>query len=163
MSAAQKVVEDSGMDLSKQEIFKDHLFEPDEDPAGFTNTLIGVSDSHGTEEHYKAFTPDEMKRFDSQIVSTSLDIKDLEDEKAEFVKAINEQLKPLVDSRKKILTDIKAGHVWVTETLYRVVDEQSGMVGVYDGKGALQRIEKLKRGRGLQKTIALKSNLSNNE
>ena len=158
MSSAQRSsTEESGMELSTQEIFKDRLFEPDEDPATFRNTLVGLADTYGEEEYYKAFSKEQLAKFEKVVVDSTIEIMTLDKEKKEIVKTFDEQLKPLKENRDKLAMEIKAGHTWVKEVVYKVFDETSGMVAVYDSLGVLQSIEKLKRGRGLQKTIALKS------
>lgn len=149
----EEVVEDLGL------IFKESLFEPDEDPSTFMNQLIALSDSHSEEEHYKPFTEKEKQSFEKDLVGWDLELDKLSKEKKAFNKRIDGEMKPIKDEKQRITDNLQSGAVWTKEVLYNIFDENTGMVAQYDSLGNLQRTKQMKRGRGLQKTIPLTSNL----
>lgn len=139
-------------DLS-QGSFPECLF-PDDKP--FNEREVEVSayaDSESTEDHHKKFREDEKKRFKDDLSEVCIELHDKEEELREIVKEHKDGMKPLVKQRNELLNNLKTGAVWTTEKLYRIADEKTKLIGVYDRFGFLQRIEKIKRGRGLQTTI----------
>lgn len=139
-----------------EQIFADRLFEEDEDPAGFKNKMIAMSDSYGEEDHYKPFTEEEKARFVKQNTELDLELNKLGKEKKNFVKTIDAQMKPMKVLKQTLVDNLDSGAVWTTETLYNIVDPNTGLIGVYDEHGVLQRTKQMKRGKGgLQKTIPL--------
>jgi len=158
MTAAQKKAQsEEDPILESGLIFQERLFEPDEDPEGFRNKLIAISDSYGTEEHFKPFTEEEKGRFEKRIVGLDLELDKLAKEKKAFNKEIDANMKPMKIEQQTLVDNLQIGAVWTEETLYNIVDPDTGLIGIYDERGLLQRTKQMKRGRGLQKTIPLTS------
>lgn len=133
--------------------FPECLFPDDKPYEDREEEVRGYSDSEGVEDYFKKFREDQRRAFMQDLSEVSIELDNKEEELKELSKGIRSEIKDLASQRKTILKNIRTGAVWTTETLFRIVDEKTKMVGVYDRHGFLQRIEKLKRGRGLQTTI----------
>lgn len=138
---------------SDTEIHQEYIFS-DETPMSERESLMeGIADSFATEDHLKKFTDEEKQRFKNKLADVSIELVSHEKELADFRKEKQDEMKPLKEYRKELIDNLRTGAVMTTEKLYRIVDVNTNTIGVYDRFGILQRIEKLKRGKGLQTTI----------
>lgn len=133
--------------------FPECLFPPDKPYSERETEVRGYADSESEEEYYKKYRDDEIAEFKNELSDTMIEYDALKEELKEISKEIKDRMKPLESERKETLRKIREKSFKTKERLFKIVDPSTNLVGVYDKDGYLQRIEKLKRGLGLQTTI----------
>lgn len=87
--------------------------------------------------YMKRFTSEELHEMKEEISENSIQINDLEIEKAATLASFKDALKPLRDRKKEILLNLKQKAVFTTEECFKIVDQESRMVGYYNSEGEL--------------------------
>lgn len=87
--------------------------------------------------YMKAFTPEQIQSMKEDLAETSIKVNDLESEKRDYVKAINERVKPLVEHKKELLKGIKEKAAFTKEKCYMFVDQEAKETGFYNSEGDL--------------------------
>ncbi len=87
--------------------------------------------------HMKPFTHEQLQEQKENLASISIEIDGLETEKREHAKYFNQQLKPLVEQRKDMISSIKSKAEYVIESCYKFIDEDEKKVGFYNANGDL--------------------------
>lgn len=85
----------------------------------------------------RRFTPEELNQKKEELANTSIQINDIEEEKAAAMSAFKERLKPLDKDKKVLLTEIKKKSEFVEEDCYKFIDHDSRIVGYYNKLGEL--------------------------
>lgn len=85
----------------------------------------------------RTFSPDELTDRKEQLADTSIKINDIEEEFKEVKTDFKERLKPLEETKSKLLTELKNKSEYVTEDCYKFIDHDSRMVGFYNTEGEL--------------------------
>lgn len=87
--------------------------------------------------YMKQFTPEQLNSHKENLANASIEIDEIEAEKkatAEFYKG---KLKPLIEQRHQMISNIKAKAEYVREICYKFVDEVNKEVGYYNVEGQL--------------------------
>lgn len=87
--------------------------------------------------YMKQFTPEQIREQKDSLAEISIQINDIENSKKEVVKEFSDSLKPLTDSKKTLLTNIKQKAEFVTENAFKFFDDINKEVGWYSGEGDL--------------------------
>lgn len=116
------------------------------------NFLIDNADKVEEIDYHKSFESDELAQKKTDFANKSIRIAALEEEIKDFKDKIGEELKPLREEAKDLLSDIKAKGQMVHEKCYLFLDEEERMVGYYNAEGILVQSRPATRDE-LQKTI----------
>jgi hypothetical protein len=87
--------------------------------------------------YMKRFSPEDILEMKEQLSETDIQINDLEIEKAELTKGIKEQIKPLAETRKTLLQNIKQKSEFTKEKCFKFIDQAKKEVGYYNEEGDL--------------------------
>ena len=87
--------------------------------------------------YMKTFNEDELRQRKDSLAETSIRITDIEEDIKNYKSAKDEELKPLKESRKKLIADIKAKGEVVKEKCYKFVDLKERRVLYYNEDGDL--------------------------
>lgn len=87
--------------------------------------------------YMKAFSEDELNEMKNSLSETAIEINDVEMEKADVMRDFKEKLKPLNQTKKILLGNLKHGSEFVNEECYVFVDSKEKMVGIYNSEGVL--------------------------
>lgn len=88
-------------------------------------------------QYNKPFSPDELTEKRVELENVSIDISDLNQQKKDYMDSFKIEMDPLAKTHAKIVKDLKNKTVQVTEVCYAFLDEDSRMVGYYNGDGIL--------------------------
>lgn len=84
------------------------------------------------------FTPDELAQKKERLAETSIQINDIEIEKKEAMDEFKERLKPLNETKQKLLANIKTGSEYVeNEECVKILYHEEKMAGYYNRIGEL--------------------------
>lgn len=108
-----------------------------EDPERRKNFLSDNADNVEEKTYMKSFDAETMAERKEQLAEVSIKINDIEQEIKSFKEAKKLDLKPLQESKRSLLGDIKAKGELVTENVYKFVDRDEGMTGFYNSEGLL--------------------------
>lgn len=103
------------------------------------------------------FTPEEMDAMKDNLADISIELNDLQIEKKEIVKEINEKMKPKDQRRKALLHNIRTRSEYVNEDCFKFVDHDENMVGYYNSAGLLVSKRRIKPEERQTKIRMLKS------
>ena len=87
--------------------------------------------------YHKAFDSDELARKKTELSEVCIEINDIEDAKKIAMEGFKEQMKPLKESRQKLLEDIKSKGRLVTEKVYQIVYQEETTTAFYNSDGIL--------------------------
>lgn len=87
--------------------------------------------------YMKAFSPEQMAGHKEKLANISIQIDEIEAEKKMAMDSFKERLKPLMESKKTILDNIKRKAEYVTEECVKLVDVEKRMTGYYNYDGDL--------------------------
>jgi len=85
----------------------------------------------------RQFLPEELDHMKEDLSSVTIQIDDLQESKKEVMKEFSDALKPLNESLKKILVNLRTRSEQVTENCYVFHDYDDRQVGYYNAKGDL--------------------------
>lgn len=85
----------------------------------------------------KPYTPEELQGHKEKLANVSIEIAEIEAEKAQVDATFKGRLKPLRESRAIMVSNIKSKAEYVTEECYRFTDQESRMTGFYNKEGNL--------------------------
>ena len=101
------------------------------------NFLIDNADEVQEKTYTKTFDAEKMAEKKSTLADVSIKINDIEEDIKSYKEERKLDLKPLQETRKGLLADIKAKGEIVTEKCYKFVDREEGMTGFYNAEGLL--------------------------
>jgi hypothetical protein len=87
--------------------------------------------------YMKPYTPEELQGHKESLANLSIEIEEIEDEKKASAKHFNETLKPLNDSRRELLKNIRQKAEYVHEICYKFVDREDRQTAYYNSEGDL--------------------------
>ncbi len=87
--------------------------------------------------YMKPFKPEEIEKKKNRLADLSIELADIEAEKAVAVSSFKIRMAPLKEERAEIVGDIKVKARYVTETCYKFVDRDSREVYYYNNEGQL--------------------------
>jgi hypothetical protein len=82
-------------------------------------------------------TPEELTERKSQLTTLVIQEAKLQDKKADMLAEIKAEMKPIVEDKKAVLTEIKSGTIQETGICYKIIDENTKQVGFYNKRGQL--------------------------
>lgn len=93
----------------------------------------------GVEEkgYMKQFSPDELAVMKDELADVSIEINEIEIRKKETIDCFKLELKPLDETRKGLLSNIKQKAEFVKENCYKFIYEDERMVGYFNAGGQL--------------------------
>ena len=87
--------------------------------------------------YMKPFTPEQLAEMKENLAETSIEINDVEIEKKEVLEGYKTQIKPLVESKTRLLRNIKHKAEFVDEICYKFIEGTTKEVGYYNSEGFL--------------------------
>lgn len=87
--------------------------------------------------YHKHFSPEQLTQKRGELENVSISISDLNKEKKEYMANFKAEMDPLAKNHAKIIDELKAKSAEVTELCYCFLDEESRMMGFYNGEGIL--------------------------
>jgi hypothetical protein len=87
--------------------------------------------------YMKPFKPEEIERKKNRLADVSIELADIEAEKALAVSSFKVRMAPLKEERTELVSDIKVKARYVTEQCYKFVDRDTRRVGYYNNDGQL--------------------------
>lgn len=88
-------------------------------------------------KYNKQFSSQELSDKRLQLETVSINISDLKQQKKDYDDAYKIEMKPLMDIHDKTVKELKDRTVQVEENCYAFIDEDSKMIGFYNGEGLL--------------------------
>jgi regulator of replication initiation timing len=101
----------------------------------------------------REFTPEEMDAMKDNLADVSIELNDLQIEKKELVKEINDKMKPKDKKRKALLENIRKKSEYVNEDCFEFLYQDSKMVGYYNSEGLLVSSRRMKSDEAFQTKI----------
>ena len=83
------------------------------------------------------FTEDELNEIKTKLADTSIDIAELEQEKADWMESYKSRLKPLNTAKAKYLDQIKRKSEDIKDKCYKFLDHENKEANYYNGAGEL--------------------------
>ena len=83
------------------------------------------------------FTEDELNEIKTKLADTSIDIAELEQEKADWMESYKSRLKPLNTAKAKYLDQIKRKSEDIKDKCYKFLDHENKEAYYYNGAGEL--------------------------
>ena len=77
---------------------------------------------------------DEMRKDLGEI---DIEINDKDEAKKAYMQQLRDELKPLKERKKELLSDIKRGYQEITEKCYKFIDRENGVIEIYNRQGEL--------------------------
>ena len=95
--------------------------------------------SEGIEEmdYAVVLTPEEMAVRKSKFTSLAIQEAKLEERKHKYLTDHKAEIKPIQVEKSAVLSELKAGSVQETGACFKVIEENSRMVGFYNKRGQL--------------------------
>ena len=87
--------------------------------------------------YMKQFTPEQLQGHKESLANVSIEIAEIEAEKKAQDAHFKGQLKPLVEQRLQMVSNIKAKAEYVNEICYKFVDQETKETGFYNADGDL--------------------------
>lgn len=88
-------------------------------------------------DYMKQFDAEKINEIKDELSDLSVQIEDIEQEKAQTVKCYKDALKPLHEKLKKTIQMLKQKAEQVKEDCYMFIDQETGKVGYYNSAGIL--------------------------
>lgn len=87
--------------------------------------------------YMKPYTPEELQGHKENLANVSIAMEEIEAEKKANAEYYKGKLKPLVEKRKQMISNIKAKAEYVKEVCFMFVDQDTKEVGYYNADGDL--------------------------
>lgn len=94
-------------------------------------------DACETKGYMRQYTPEELQGHKENLANISIEISEIEAEKKLVDASFKNRLKPLIESRTAMLSNIKSKAEYVSEICYRFTDQDTKMTGYYNKEGLL--------------------------
>ena len=101
------------------------------------NFLRDNCDGSEVKGYMKPYTPEELQGHKEKLANVSIEIAEIEAEKAQVDATFKGRLKPLKEARGIMVSNIKSKAEYVTEECYRFTDQETRMTGFYNKEGNL--------------------------
>ena len=98
------------------------------------------------------FTEDELNEIKTKLADTSIDISELEQEKADWMEAYKNRLKPLNTAKSKYLGQIKRKAEDIKDKCYKFLDHENKEANYHNGVGELVYVRRMQP-QEMQKSI----------
>lgn len=87
--------------------------------------------------YMKQFSPAELQGKKARLANVSIEIAEIESELKQVKEQYKGKLKPLIEERTSMVSDIKAKAEYVNEVCYRFTDPETKETGFYNAEGDL--------------------------
>jgi len=87
--------------------------------------------------YMKPYTPEELQGHKENLANVSIEIAEVEAEKKAQDAYFKGQLKPLIEQRAQMVSNIKSKSEYVKEICYKFVDQEEKETGFYNADGDL--------------------------
>lgn len=87
--------------------------------------------------YMKPFTQEELQTYKETLANISIELDELNEQRKRVNEHIKLQMKPLLEKRTSIITNIKEKTKYVRETCYKFVDLDARETGYYNAEGML--------------------------
>ena len=87
--------------------------------------------------YMKPYTPEELQQRKEELANASIEIAEIEQEAKEAAAHYKGKLKPLKETRARMVGDIKSKSEYVKELCYKFVDQEARETGYYNKEGDL--------------------------
>jgi hypothetical protein len=87
--------------------------------------------------YMKPFTPEQLQGHKENLAELSIKIEQIEVEKKQTIKEFGESLKPLIEQRKAMCSNIRQKAEYVDELCYKFIDIEAKETGYYNADGDL--------------------------
>ncbi len=87
--------------------------------------------------YMKAFTPEQLQGYKENLAELSMKIEETEDEKKAQASYFGALLKPLIEQRRVMVSNIRQKAEYVSELCYKFVDREERQTGYYNSDGEL--------------------------
>jgi hypothetical protein len=87
--------------------------------------------------YMKPYTPEELQGHKENLANVSIEIAEVEAEKKAQDAYYKGQLKPLIEQRAQMVSNIKSKSEYVKEICYKFVDQEAKETGFYNADGDL--------------------------
>lgn len=85
----------------------------------------------------KPYTPEQLQQRKEELANASIEIAEIEQEAKEAAAHYKGKLKPLKETRARMVGDIKSKSEYVKELCYKFVDQEARETGYYNKEGDL--------------------------
>lgn len=99
--------------------------------------LQNICDGTENVSYARAFTPEEMAKQREVLTDASIMLDDINQAKQDAIAKFKEQAKEYEELRKVAIKNLKMKAEIVDEECYKVIDEETKMVGFYNAEGNL--------------------------
>ena len=99
--------------------------------------LADNADAVEKKEYMRHFTPEELLKKKESLSETCISINDVEEELKQLKQEYAEKLKPLLETKKRVLGELKKKAELVNEDCYKFIDAEAREVGYYNQNGDL--------------------------
>ena len=99
--------------------------------------LLDNADSVVEMDYHKQFESCELAQKKTELSETCIRINDLEEDIKDYREKVNQELKPLKETRKQLLDDIKSKGRIVKEKCYCFIEHDEKMACFYNAEGVL--------------------------
>ena len=99
--------------------------------------LADNADAVEKKEYMRHFTPEELLKKKESLSETCISINDVEEELKQLKQEYAEKLKPLLETKKRVLGELKNKAELVNEDCYTFIDAEAREVGYYKQNGDL--------------------------
>lgn len=90
--------------------------------------------------YMKPYTPEELQGHKEKLANVSIEIAEIEAEKKIVDQTYKGRLKPLLESRTQMVSNIKSKAEYVNEICYRFTDQEAKETGYYNREGDLVEV-----------------------
>lgn len=90
--------------------------------------------------YMKPYTPEQLQGHKEKLANVSIEIAEIETEKKIMDQAYKGRLKPLLESRTQMVSNIKSKAEYVKEICYRFTDQETKETGYYNREGDLVEV-----------------------
>lgn len=83
------------------------------------------------------FSETDMDEMRKELGEIDIEIDDKDEAKKAYMQQLRDELKPLKERKKELLSDIKRGYQEITEKCYKFIDRDNGVIEIYNKQGEL--------------------------
>lgn len=83
------------------------------------------------------FSDSDMDEMRKELGEIDIEIDDKDEAKKAYMQQLRDELKPLKERKKELLSDIKRGYQEITEKCYKFIDRDKGVIEIYNKQGVL--------------------------
>lgn len=83
------------------------------------------------------FSEDDMDGMRKELGEIDIAIDDKDEAKKAYMDQLRDELKPLKERKKELLSDIKRGYQEITEKCFKFIDRDKGVIEIYNRQGEL--------------------------